>query len=469
MHLLELPDEVLTICCAQLAECPDEWEDEDDYRRTYAQFASTQFQNLRLTCKRLSPIATKLLFSRLYILPTKSSAQKARKVLEDERMNPLVHTISLRASLCRDRFGETSELPSPSWHCLDEDDPEWETDEDNEEHAIYLDGEVSCTFKRLLDSIGLFRNLRRIELVYDVQVSGISGDLAFWRESGSYDDAPESVEYRNTFFGKILSALNHPDHPVNKFDSLSITNLQDWVDADLANSDDFKAMLSRLNHLELYIASEKYESAPEFEIDFYARHEFYSVQLRKYWLQPLSEIGRLTSLKLFGSIHWGYLPKCDLRDLHFPKLRRLILGQMDFTHEWQLEWILCHASSLESLALLNCPIVVRAELGHRVDDENYPVLPKMRTGTQRGRRVVSSWDYAARWHYYFRSFGSTLEHLRHFAITHGSWPAGDYDNGPDHALRVFAAAEGWPVELLVSRYCRMFGYDVQRNVIQGSC
>lgn len=455
MNLLDLPDELLTICCAQIAQCPEEWEDEEDHRQTYAQFASSQFQNLRLTCKRLSPIATKQLFSRLNLLPTKASAQKARTVLEDERMNPLVHTISLRASLCRDRYDERQDLPSPSWHCLDEDDPEWETDEDNEEHAIDVDGEVSCAFKRLLDSIGLFKNLRRIELVYDHQVSGVSGDTTFWQESGYYEEAPESIEYRGTFFGKILSALNHPDHPVSKFDSLSITNLQDWVDADLATSENFKAMLSRLDRLELYMVSEKYDSAPEFEINFYARHEFYGAQLRKYWLEPLSAIGRLTSLKLFGSVHWGYLPKCDLRGLHFPKLRRLILGHMDFTHDWQLEWILSHASSLESLALLNCPIVIRGELDNKVDDEGYPVLPKIRTGTQRGRRVVSSWDYAARWHDYFRKFGSTLHRLRHFAITHGSWPA--CDGGPDHASRVFAANEKWPAQLRISRYCKMSG------------
>lgn len=39
----------------------------------------------------------------------------------------------------------------------------------------------------------------------------------------------EWTDYRETFFTKLLAALNHPEHPANKVHSLSIVHLQDLV------------------------------------------------------------------------------------------------------------------------------------------------------------------------------------------------------------------------------------------------
>lgn len=454
MYLLDLPPELITLCCSHIAHRPADWEDGNG--ETHAQFITDQFRNLRLTCKRLSLIATKQLFSRLYILPTQGSARKARTVLDDERFNPLVQTIIIRASL-DDGHDRKDDDPTPSWDVFDEDDPEWESDGATEQHGINLDGEISCTFKRLLDSIGLFRNFRRLELVYDEEVQGPPGDSRYWfdADSGGFD-VKESMEYRDTFFRKVLSALNHADHPATKLDSLCIPNLQNWVNAEVATSQDFMAVLSRLDNLELYITCEQYSSAPEFEIDLYALHEFYSVQLTKYWLKPLSDIGRLTGLKLYGSLPWGYLPKCDLRDIHFPKLRNLSLGHMNFTHDYQLQWILSHADSLEMLALHNCSIVTRGELENNVDAENYPILPKLRQGTGRGRNVISTWGYGARWHEYFASFSSALPHLHSFAFTNDTWR--NFYGVSSHSLESFSATEeDWRAEIRVSRYCMMEG------------
>jgi hypothetical protein len=446
MQLFDLPDELLDLCCYHIDRSKSQLNaDEED---TSAQDNSEAHQNLRLTCKRISPVATKHLFSRLHLLPTKDSALKARAVLDDEHLNLLVTTIYTQASLFDDRI--SGNVSPPSWEFHPDDYSEGETDENDEEHGIVVDGELSATFKRTLDDIGLFRNLRRVELVYDHQVQGPSAD-----ERSYGGEVKESTEYRAAFFCKLVSALNHPGHPACRLNSLSILNLQDWVSADIASCSDFLAVLSRLEQVELCIASEQDEPDPHSEIWIPERHRFYFEQLREHWLQPLQESGRLTGLKLYGSIPWGYLPKCDLRGLNFPKLRSLSLGNMNFTHDWQLEWTLSHGSTLVFLTLHQCSIIPDTEMVHTVDGDNYPILPRVQPPTGRGRSIESTWSYAARWHDYFDRFRTELHHLLHFAINHGTWIL-SY-NGPSDAAKLFNTAENLPAEIGIRRYNMMTG------------
>ncbi|KAM0717023.1 hypothetical protein Q7P37_006875 [Cladosporium fusiforme] len=439
MQLLDLPTELLGLCCDQLVRCPDLLDEWEEIRQTSAQIRQTNLRALRLTCKDLSHLATTRLFSHVYLLPTKESARKARSILEDQRLNPLVCAISVKASLDPDI--DNDDMPEPSWECEDEDDPEWDSDEDNEEHAIDTTGEVSATFKRLLDNIGLFSNLSCAEIIYDHQVTGPSrGYLLF---AGRH--VRESTEYRDTFLRKIMHALNHPDHPATKMHTLSIVNLQDLVNADIATSQDFKVVLSRLKTLDLCIASELYTAAPEHEIDIDERHGFYSRDLRKFWLQPLQEFGQLTKLKIYGSVPWGYRPKCDLRGLHFAKLTSLCLGHMTFTHDWQLDWILSHGDTLRSLTLDNCPIIPDARLSYKLDKEGYPIV---------GHLDRSSWAYSSRWHTYFQRLCTQLPRLRHFTIGYGAW---NYSENEDRASSAFVAAENLPCKLRADRYCRFNG------------
>ena len=448
MQLLDLPDELLEICCSRIDELTEPI-DEDAYP-TAEQINLETLRNLRLTCKRISPLVSKHLFSRLVLRPEKGNALKARAILDDARLNPLVHTIYLQASLENDRTRRRrSECAVPTWNVQDENDLERETDTDDGNLSAEVDGELPATFKRMMGDIGLFRNLRRIELVYHYTVEGFS--------SINWFDATETFEYRDIFFSKLLRAVNHAEHPANKLNSLSIHNLQDCVNPDTLTSTDFIALLSRLDELELLVLSE--ERHDEYEIRIRERHDFYSGQLRTYWLQPLSEIGRLTSLKLYGSIPWGYLPKCDLRGLHFPKLKSLDLGNMTFTHEWQPEWILSHGISLERLSLKSCPIIPDFELTWSVDADGYPMLPNPYPGTGRVRRIGARFKYDSRWHDYFHSFRTKLPRLRHFAVTHDEWYQGN--EGPCKALKVLKSTETRPAEIRSSRYHMMTGYGTR--------
>lgn len=54
---------------------------------------------------------------------------------------------------------------------------------------------------------------------------------------------------------EIVRALNHPIHPASKLHSLVVINQLDEVDKKLAKSEDFRAVMSRIDTLELTIAS----------------------------------------------------------------------------------------------------------------------------------------------------------------------------------------------------------------------
>ena len=65
----------------------------------------------------------------------------------------------------------------------------------------------------------------------------------------------ELLPYRTKLLENICRALNHPQHTATRLRDLTIVNLQDVVDVRMATSKDFRAVLSRLNSLELRIAT----------------------------------------------------------------------------------------------------------------------------------------------------------------------------------------------------------------------
>jgi hypothetical protein len=69
------------------------------------------------------------------------------------------------------------------------------------------------------------------------------------------DESVESLQYRTTFLHNICRALNDPKHPAAKLRELAIVNLQDVVDVQMATSEDFRAVSSRLDSLKLRIVT----------------------------------------------------------------------------------------------------------------------------------------------------------------------------------------------------------------------
>ena len=406
MQLLDLPEELLALCCDHID-----------------MLAAKAF---RLTCKRMMPMATRRLFSHVHLLPTADSANKARAILGNEVLMPLVTTISIKTSL--------DDVDHPTWDIESwaDDDPE---DPDYEEHGIEIDGEVSRQFKALLNDIGLFKNLRRVELKFDWEVVGLHGE-----ESGNHK---EWQEYREPFLRSVFSALNHLDHPATKVHSLSICNLHDVSDYETLKSDNFKAVLSRIDTLELLIATEEESASPENDIAFPERHQFFGTDLIEFWLAPVQH--NLVSLKIYSNCYWGYLPKCDLRQLHFPKLKSLAFGNMTFTHDWQLDWIISHGMNLELLSLDDCAIIHDAMVAQALDSERYVQLQDDKS-VGWDLDSETTWSFGARWHDFFRKMTVGLPRLQHFGMAHGPWNSGF------GARPAFEASASLPAQLETGRY-----------------
>jgi hypothetical protein len=385
MHFLELPEELIALCCKHID--------------------SFTARALRLTCKRLTPIATKNLLSHVHLLPTTESAKKARAILENEKLMPFVTVVSIKSSL----ENVTPDI-WPVWDVPDDwrkDRPEYA---DETKHGLEINGVLSSAFKTMLDNIGLFKNLRRVELKFEWQVRG----LASWDDDGNHK---ERTEYREPFLRNFFRALNHPEHPASKVQSLSICNLHDLSNHETLRSEDFKVVLSRVDNLELGIATEERKAGPEREIEYSERHQFFGTDLIDLWLAPVQH--NLVNLKLYSNCYWGYLPKCDLRKLRFPRLKGLAFGRMTFTHDWQLDWIISHGQTLESLTLYDCPIIHDAKVARATDSERYV---KLQDGTvEWDLDNVTTWSYGSRWHDYFHKMTIGLPGLQHFGMAHHPW------------------------------------------------
>lgn len=140
------------------------------------------------------------------------------------------------------------------------------------------------------------------------------------------------------------------------------------------------------------------------------------------WLKPT--VSSLEHLTLFCDTWFGFRPKLELNEVHFPHLKSLVLGNFTFFQDSQLEWILSHKATLSELSLDDCMILYdlslfedklseysfnRGEIEVRLDDDSNP-------GYYR--------PYDKRWHHYFDAFRTRLPHLRHFRIGTSDWTPG---------------------------------------------
>ncbi|KAK0609059.1 hypothetical protein DIS24_g12542 [Lasiodiplodia hormozganensis] len=136
-------------------------------------------------------------------------------------------------------------------------------------------------------------------------------------------------------------------------------------------------------------------------------------QLRPLWLEPASS--NLTTLVLYQSFYFGFSPKLDLRGLHIPNLRTLALGNYVFTHDWQLDWLSSHSSSLQNLYLDDCLVVFYALFYEtEVDPEGYPVIDT--NGSNDTSRMDQYMFFDQTWSRILGHFRTHLSSLRHFRM-----------------------------------------------------
>lgn len=355
--MLRLPVE-LRRCCLQLLK--------DDVETLKA---------IRLVNKDLGNLATKILFRTATLNNTNQSADKFCTLLASD-FSSMVRRVVVHTS----------------------DDPEhtsWDDDEETEE------AEVVEAFSKAIAIICDFEKLEEVE-------------VKFAREcivDGWHRSIAETVDFRY----EVLELLFTSVAQASKLKSLTIKNLQDHMEKRIFESRDFKTVRGRLTQLHLQIATEHDDEAPEYNIDKLACHEGFGHGLPEYWLKPL--LNQLTHLTLFGlSCPWGIWPFVDLRNIGtLPRLRSLSLGKFTIAHDWQVDWIISHASTLEELILDDCPIVTAL---HLLKDQTRPNFPDLPVANKGGPHESATWFKIIdiRWHHVLERFRGSLPRLRQFAL-----------------------------------------------------
>lgn len=266
--------------------------------------------------------------------------------------------------------------------------------------------ELSEPVAEALSKFGHFENLKKVSLCFSGECSIDDPDDSF------FDESPESVAFRTEVLSLAINALDDDSHPTPKFRALSIKGLQDYNDPRLTSSPAFQAVIARLETLEVFIVTQVIFASPEDSLYLPELHVFYKA-LPGLWLSPAMD--NLTKLTLFSDIYFGYIPKLDLRQLHFPKLQELVFGNYAFTHDWQFEWILQHSRTLHTLIMDDCPIIYHFRTDGDLDNERYPVDPLGYDGDN------TEFTYERRWCWFFRAIKSSLHRLHHFQFGAAEW------------------------------------------------
>lgn len=266
-------------------------------------------------------------------------------------------------------------------------------------------------------------------------------------------DKKLALSFEAVYTAPELEVDNRTKPPIC-LNSLTISNLADYHDERLANSEAFKQVLSSptLGDLKLLISTETDEGVSS--LHFPEKYDFFE-GLPKTWLSPpLAQ--NLRVLSLYFRNYWGWCPKMDFRAVNpgrgpnsgFPQLKVLALGNFTFSHEWQIGWIASlgqnnGSGGLEELYLDDCPILYKARqlspmdegetsLGHdengdmrSVSNHGYPAKEVMahrtRMGTRRGRPPTQTQEYAIRWFSVLRQWQELMKCLRVFRMGHGVW------------------------------------------------
>lgn len=341
---------------------------------------------LRGVCRLFSQICTPHLFRTVKVLPTRESAARYRQILGSDTLNPHVNKVIFQTRM-------NSEF-------------EYQEDDYTEPHDFFLEA---------MENLGLFSKLTSVELVFAKRCAG--GDSQWWN-----DHLPEQIEFREPILEKFFAGLNHRDHPAVGVRSISIKNLQDKTPAALTSTNEstfktnYRQALSRINHLSLEIATEQYEASPENTLEIPEAHEFFGNELNRYWLEPVRD--QLTYLKLYAAeMYWGYFPRCNLP--RFPNLITMVLGNMSFTHDAQLDWLLSHGDKLEKLIMDDCPIAV----GARIIEHGFGADRHIIRG-QSADMIDTTWSYETRWHDHFEKIRTGLPNLKDFVYGSGPWLEG---------------------------------------------
>jgi hypothetical protein len=344
-------------------------------------------KQLRLVNHEVGTLATKVLFHTAVLNPTDDSAK-------------------LLAALVHSKFYRDVK-------CVIVNDFNFGADEleDSEEELKVTE---SCS--EALASLCKFENLQELRLKFAVEYAAELNPR--YNDGTRENHVNQTVEYRSAILGIICKAVES----LKNLRIISIRDLQDHINRQILESEAFRSIRSRLTGLHLQITTEK----PYFAVCNAACHRGLSIDLPELWLQPV--LPYLTHLTLYSyTCMWGLYPFVDFREIGtFPCLKSLSLGNWTIAHDWQIDWILSHGSTLKELLLDDCSIIPALRMAKNKEDNmaslNFPDLEP------EGPDVWGDFFMVVnlRWHQVLDRFRNNLLYLEHFALrcTDGSRPNG---------------------------------------------
>ena len=169
------------------------------------------------------------------------------------------------------------------------------------------------------------------------------------------------------------------------------------------------SLLKRLQDFSIHVSLWSEQEEP---IDVWDSMKVFLKDFSRTWIEPLSSVTSL-NLSMNGYL-WGYNPRVDFRSATLPHIKKLEMTYFTFSHDWQLQW-LSNLQTLESLVLDSCAIITHAYSRQHLDDDGYP-MDGTCTSYEEAIRLMYQFPpvyfYGRKWSDYFRTFATTLVHLK---------------------------------------------------------
>ncbi|KAH1627705.1 hypothetical protein KXX21_001348 [Aspergillus fumigatus] len=340
VHITALPSELLTLIVSYVD--PSSWKD------------------LRQTCRLLSYVTAQLLFESLKLYPTQASYEIMDEILTGSILEDAVKTVYIN----------TREHPY---------------DSDDEEEA-YFPGE----FENRISRLKTLSKVQNVVLQFDKRC-GVSRH--HW-----ITKPPQTVAFRKKALSVLFEWLASLEAPLQ---SLGIQHLQDVNIKDDELSERITKVLRNLRALSLSITILKDFGTGTDSVYFLSRDRFFA-KLPSVWLKPTTS--SLEHLTLFCDTWFWFRPKLDLSQIHFPRLKSLVLGNFTFFQDSQLEWILSHGATLSELSLDDCMILYDLCLFEEKLDEYSFKKDEMELRIEEDGEAGYYRPYNKRWHHYFDAF-----------------------------------------------------------------
>jgi hypothetical protein len=338
---------------------------------------TTDLKNLRQTCKTIATIVSPELFSTVIMMPDAESIDKMRQLLESPDLTGLVRRV---VYYIKELTAEDDELE----------------DYDELRHFWLVQ-------KRKDLLLFKFRNVSEVEFRFEEFLLPPIRD--------DWLDDEDFIKYANGWMRRLVSSV-HAN--VTSVTSLTVTKIPAYPLCITHNPrTKFKPLMRRLQELHLSIDSMAYTQRR-----VHVGAIKFTDHLCKEWISLCS--AQLTSLSIHMTCYWGIETMPSIEELRLPNLRQLTLWKYVFAYKSQFEWILQH-TTLESLSLIACPIVVHIEIDGQSDCKSGHIFDRNRfqgniTPTTSETHV---WSNSMRWTAWLARIGTDLVHLKNFQFCGG--------------------------------------------------